>query len=222
MRRSPTGRRRGESPRDRRSAAAFKRGAVPGGRVRARARARRPSVKLAGGRFWRSSVSDRASRRPSSRMRRGSQALASPRICGGCSTGARCARKRCRVVRLATGSLTTEPRRSGPVALPTAWQQESVSRVGVLDYTERPEGGAQVGPLVATAARQVHDASVGRPATDAAAMPATGPPIPVVAPRSSVVVADDGTGRHDGCYATQIPATAIFLKTCGAATVLSG
>jgi hypothetical protein len=52
----------------------------------------------------------------SSRMRPGSRVPASPRICGGCSTGARCARTRCRAVRPATGSLTTEPRRARAAA----------------------------------------------------------------------------------------------------------
>jgi hypothetical protein len=50
--------------------------------------------------------------RQSSRTRPGSRAPASPRICGGCSTAARCARKRCRAARPATGSLTAEPSRA--------------------------------------------------------------------------------------------------------------
>jgi hypothetical protein len=80
----------------------------PGERLRAGARARRPNVRATARRFWRSSVSDWASPKPSS-TRRGSRTPASPRICGGCPTGGSCARKRCRAVRPATGSPTTEP-----------------------------------------------------------------------------------------------------------------
>jgi hypothetical protein len=58
----------------------------PGERLRAGARARRPNVRATARRFWRSSVSDWASPKPSS-TRRGSRTPASPRICGGCSTG---------------------------------------------------------------------------------------------------------------------------------------
>jgi hypothetical protein len=47
---------------------------------------------------WRSSRSDRALPRPSSRTRRDTRAPASPRICGGCSPEATCARKRFRAV----------------------------------------------------------------------------------------------------------------------------
>jgi hypothetical protein len=78
--------------------------------LRAGARACWPSVRPTGTTCWRSCVSDRASRKPSSRTRWGSRAPASPRICGGCSTGARYARRRCRAVRAVTGSLMTEPR----------------------------------------------------------------------------------------------------------------
>jgi hypothetical protein len=72
--------------------------------------------------------------RQSSRTRPGSRAPASPRICGGCSTGARCARKRCRAVRLATGSLTTGPRRARAAA-----RARPASKPAACSGARRPE-----------------------------------------------------------------------------------
>jgi hypothetical protein len=88
--------------------------------VRAGARAGRASVRPTGRSCWRSCGTDRGSPKPSSRPRRGSRAPASLRSCGGCSTAVSWASKRCRAVRSATGSATTEPRRvrAAPRATP--------------------------------------------------------------------------------------------------------